>query len=82
MFERELQFFIANQERLVKEYKGKTLVLRGEEVVGVYPDSLTAYLDAAKKYEPGTFMIQPCTEGSDAYTVTITSHEILGSVAA
>lgn len=82
MFERELQFFIANQERLVKEYKGKILVLRGEEVVGVYDDSLTAYLDAADKYEPGTFMIQPCTEGSDAYTVTITSHAIFDRVAA
>lgn len=82
MFERELQFFIANQERLVKEYKGKVLVLKGEEVVGVYDDPLTAYLDASKNYEPGTFMIQPCTEGSDAYTVTITSHAMFDRVAA
>ena len=81
MFEQELEYFIANQERLVKEHGGKTLVLRGEEVVGVYDDALKAYLDATKKYDPGTFMIQPCVEGSDAYTVTITSHAIFGSVA-
>ena len=76
MFDRELQFFIANQERLVAEHKGKTLTLRGDEVVGVHDNALDAYLDAMKKYQPGTFMIQPCTEGADAYTVTITSHAL------
>ena len=77
MFEKELQFFIANQDRLVREYSGKTLVLRGEEVVSAHKDALEAYVDAIKKYEPGTFMIQPCIDGADAYTVTITSHGLL-----
>jgi hypothetical protein len=81
MLEKELQFFIDNQERLVKEHRGKTLVIRGEEVVGVYDSPLEAYLDSMKKYEPGTFMIQPCAEGTDAYTVTITSHELFGGAA-
>lgn len=82
MFEKELEYFITNQKQLVEEYEGKTLVLKGEEVVGVYGDPLEAYLDATKKYEPGTFMIQPCVEGSDAYTVTITAHAMFGRVAA
>lgn len=76
MFDRELEYFIANQDRLVAEYRGKTLVLRDNEVVGVYDRTLDAYLDAMRKYEPGTFMIQPCVEGTDAYTVTVTSHEL------
>jgi hypothetical protein len=78
MFERELQFFIANQDRLVAEHRGKTLVLQGDEVVGAYDNALDAYVDAAAKYEPGTFMVQPCLEGSDAYTVTITSTNLSG----
>lgn len=78
MFDKELDFFIRNQNRLVTEHRGKTLVLRGEEVVGVYDDTLNAYLESAKQYEAGTFMIQPCVEGTDAYTVTITSHELFG----
>jgi hypothetical protein len=81
MFDRELQFFIANQDRLVAEHSGKTLVLRGEEVVGAHSNALEAYLDAVRKYEPGTFMIQPCVEGADAYTVTITSHELFPNAA-
>jgi hypothetical protein len=79
MLEKELKFFIANQERLVKEYRGKTLVIKDEKVVGVYDTPLEAYVESMKKYQPGTFMIQPCTEGTDAYTVTITSHELFGS---
>lgn len=78
MFETELGYFIANQEQLVKQYEGMTLVLQGEAVVGVYDDPLNAYLNAVKEHEPGTFMIQPCTAGADAYTVTITSHELFG----
>jgi hypothetical protein len=81
MLEKELQFFIDNQERLVNEHRGKTLVIKDEQVVGVYDSPLEAYLDSLKKYEPGTFMIQPCTEGTDAYTVTITSHELFGNSA-
>ncbi len=79
MLEKELQFFIDNQERLVKEHRGKTLVIKDEKVVGVYDSTLEAYVESLKKYEPGTFMIQPCNEGTDAYTVTITSHELFGN---
>lgn len=81
MLEKELEFFIANQERLVQEYRGKTLVIKDQKVVGVYETPLEAYTASMEKYEPGTFMIQPCTEGTDAYTVTITSHELFGSPA-
>ena len=80
MFERELKYFIDNQKQLVALYAGKTLVIRGDEVVGAYDNALDAYVDAAAKYEPGSFMVQPCLEGSDAYTVTITSTNLSGQV--
>ena len=76
MFEKELQYFINNQDGLVKKHSGKTLVLKGESVVGVYDSPLDAYLDAEKKYGRGSYMIQPCVEGADAYTVTISTHEL------
>jgi len=73
MFEKELEYFIANQAGLVAKHRDKTLVIRGQEVVDVCDTPLAAYLTAQEKYEPGTFMIQPCVEGTDAHTVTITS---------
>ena len=77
MFEKELAYFIANQEHLVSEHNGKFLVIKGEEVIGVYPTALEAYLETQKEHELGTFMIQPCTPGPEAYTVTISSPNIV-----
>lgn len=71
VFEKELAYFIAHQKDLVAKYDGKTLVLRENELVGVYDNPLQAYLEAQKQFEPGTFMIQPCAPGPEAYTVTI-----------
>ena len=75
MFYRELAYFIAHQEELVAQYRGKTLVICGESIQGVYGSALEAYLAAQERFTPGTFMIQPCQPGSGAYTVTInTAH--------
>lgn len=71
MFEKELQFFIANQDDLVRQYRGKTLILKDLAVVGAYPSALAAYLAARQQYAPGTFMLQPCEPGPGAYTVTL-----------
>ena len=71
MFDKELAFFIAHQDDLVAKHRGKTLVLRGENVEGAYDSALAAYLSAQKRFQPGTFMIQPCQPGPSAYTVTI-----------
>lgn len=71
MFDRELNYFIAHQDELVSQYKGKTLVLRGEKVEGVYASLIEAYVEGQKQFPLGTFMIQPCEAGRSAYTVRI-----------
>lgn len=76
MFERELDYFIANQQRLVKEYAGKVLVIQDQNIVGVFDSALDAYAEAKKKDLLGTVMIQPCEPGPDAYSVTISSLQL------
>jgi hypothetical protein len=71
VFEAELAFFIAHQDDLVEKYSGKVLVIRGDAIAGVYDSALDAYLAAQKQFQPGTFMIQHCVPGPDAYTVTM-----------
>jgi len=78
MFDLELAYFIAHQDELVAKYPGKTLVLHGEQVRGVYDTPLDAYVEASKQFKPGTFMIQPCQPGAEAYTVTVNSSATLG----
>lgn len=73
MFDTELKYFIANQDALVAKHRGRTLVIRGQNVEGVYDSVLEAYLAAQRQFPVGTFMIQPCESGPRAYTVTLSS---------
>lgn len=76
MLEKELEYFIANQDALVAKYKDKTLVIKDCNVVEVCDTPLAAYLKAKERYEPGTFLIQPCSPGPNAYTVSISTQGI------
>lgn len=71
LFEQELTFFIKNQEQLVKEHEGRVLAIKGSEILGVYDTPLEAYLETQREHPLGTFMLQECSPGPDAYTLTI-----------
>lgn len=68
----EFHYFIENQTRLFEQYGEKVLVITGSQVIGAYASPLDAYLDAQLKYPLGTFLIQRCAPGPEAYTVTLT----------
>ena len=76
MFDEELTFFIENQDDLVEKHLGKILVLKGKRVIGVHENVIDAFLKTKEAHQPGTFMLQPCLPGPDAYTVTIASAEV------
>ena len=73
MLQDELDFFIANQDELVRKHRGKVLIIRNRDVVGDFDTPLEAYLEAQRLYEPGTYAIQKCEPGCEAYTVTVAS---------
>lgn len=68
MLEKEFKFYLDNQENLVKKYKGKYLVIIGENIVGVFNSDEEAYFESKKKYKLGTFLIQFCESGDSSYT--------------
>jgi len=68
MLDKEFQYYLDNQEKLVKIYNGRTIVIAGEKVVGDYNNSEEAYLASKEKFELGTFLIQKCTPGDEDYT--------------
>jgi hypothetical protein len=77
MFDEELEYFISNQDDLVKKYRGKFLVIKGKSILGVYPSALEAYLSAQRSNDLGSVMIQSCEAGPDAYTVTIATSNMV-----
>lgn len=73
---KDFQYFLDHQNELVAKYDGKVLLIVGQHVVGVYNSEAEAYFSALEKYEPGTFLIQLCTEGERAYTQVFHSNNV------
>jgi hypothetical protein len=73
MLDKEFQYYLANQSDLLKKYNNRFLVIIGEDVVGDYESHEKALFQTQKKYKLGTFLIQQCTEGEKAYTMTFHS---------
>jgi len=76
MLHDELQFFIDNQKDLLKKYRNKVLVIKNQKVIASYDTPLQAYVATQLKHELGTFLIQKCEPGPDAYTVTVSSSAV------
>ena len=70
MLDNEFYYYRANQDKLLKDYNGRYIVIVGDKVLGDYDSYLEAYVKTKKDHEPCTFLIQECTPGNKAYTVT------------
>ncbi len=73
MLDEEFSYYLDHQAELVKKYNNRFLVIIGQEVVGDYASYDQALSQSMKKYEMGTFLVQECTEGEEAYTQTFHS---------
>lgn len=66
--DKNFYYYINNQDKLVKKYNGKILIINNCSVVGVFDNDLTAIKEAFKKYKPGDFLIHTCGPGKENYT--------------
>jgi len=74
--EKEFKYYIENQNKLVKRYNNKYVVIKNKKLIGVY-DSETEAVQETSKNEPlGTFLVQKCTPGKESYTQTYHSRVI------
>ncbi|KAA6349880.1 hypothetical protein EZS27_002776 [termite gut metagenome] len=76
MLDKEFKYYLDNQDELLKKYNGRFIVVVGGKVVGDYDSFEQALFHSKKKHELGTFLIQECTAGEDAYTQTFHSRVI------
>jgi len=75
--EREFVYYKAHQGELVEKYQGRFVVIQSERVIGVYDNELEAVTETAKDHEVGTFLVQKCAPGDEAYTQTFHSRVAL-----
>lgn len=74
--ENEFEYYLENQEELVRKYNGKILVIKDRSVVGVYDSEPEAIEAATKLYELGTFLVQKCEPGQESVTQTFHSRAV------
>ena len=76
MLDKEFNYFIDHQVELVEKYLGKYLVIKGEDIIGVFDNEPEAYFETSKTQELGTFLIQFCEPGDSSYTQTFHSRVV------
>jgi len=58
MLEKEYDYYLKNIDSLKDKYLNKFIVIKDDEVIGVYDDRTDALKKTAKKHKLGTFLIQ------------------------
>ncbi|MDP2301790.1 MAG: hypothetical protein Q8N03_05125 [Ignavibacteria bacterium] len=76
MLKKEFEYYIANQDKFVSEYKGKFLVIKEQLIIGIYDTEIEAYNESIKEHALGTFLIQECQPGEENYTQTFRTRVI------
>ena len=73
MLQELFEYYLKNQNNIVKKYNGKHIVIKDNAVVGAFNTEAEAYFDSLDKYEQGTFIIQKCSPGEKDYTQSFRS---------
>lgn len=68
--EKEFTYYLQNQDKLVEMYNGKYVVIKNDDVLGVFDTELEAIREISKKHKLGTFLVQKCEPGKASYTQT------------
>ncbi len=68
----EFKWFLKNRDDLIRRYEGHFLVIKNQEILGVYDDDMDAIRHTISDHELGTFLVQKCT--SDPYSITAKFH--------
>lgn len=68
MIQELFKYYLRNQDRLVKEYNGKYLVITKDGVAGAYDTEPEGYYAAKSQFGLGQFIVQLCTPGDEAYS--------------
>jgi hypothetical protein len=71
--QREFDYYVENQAKLVKKYTGQFVVIKNCKVIGAYDDRATAIAETAEKHEMGTFLVQKVEPGTASHTQTFHS---------
>lgn len=66
MLEKEYKYYQKHQKEFLEKYKDKVLVIKDEDIIGIYDTEEQAYEESVSKHKLGTFLIQKCIPQEEA----------------
>jgi len=76
MLRKDFEWYLENQDTLVNLYNGQYLVISGGKVLFASHDKDTAYNKGNEIAGLGKYILQHCTPGDEAYSVTFHTHRV------
>jgi hypothetical protein len=76
ILQNEFEWYLNHQNELVKQYSGQYLVISGQAVVYSSESKEDAYQKGISSIGVGKFILQLCTPGTEAYTITYHTHRV------
>ncbi len=61
----EYEYYLAHKNEIVKQYDGKFVVLKGQQLLGAYDDEIEALRETTKTHKLGTFMVHKVSSHED-----------------
>lgn len=58
LIQQEIDYYKANRQLFLAKYDGLFLVIKGQQIIGVYPTKTQAYDQTIAQHEKGTFIIE------------------------
>ena len=74
MLRDEFLYYLDNQAKIAEVHEGKVLVIKDKKIVGVYDSETAALKESVKKFELGSFLIQPCSADPESVVITLHNH--------
>ena len=76
MLRKDFEWYLDNQDSLVEQYDGQYLVISGQKVLFASVDKDVAYDKGVELAGLGKYILQHCTPGDEAYTMTFHTHRV------
>jgi|GEM_PF-2764201 len=54
----EIEYYKSNRKEFLQQYNGKYLLIKGQQVIGVFNSNTEAQAEGASLHEVGTFIIE------------------------
>ena len=71
--EAEFKYYLDNQDTLVRQHKGKFVVIKDKQVIGIYSTEKEALQETMKEHELGTFLVHLAEAGEENTSQTFHS---------